>query len=1175
MENHIIRKEDGTIIKWNKSNNNYFCLLYNDNSQKYYFTPAQDLNCSVFMIGGGGAGGYFFGGGGGAGAAYMNDNFIFKKNTSYSFEIGTGGRCDIDNINNLFQKGFNLTVYNNTTPKLDNVKFSGNDYSSLGLASSSIVQSYIINNVNIPATIFNNNTTYIWDGYIKPNKNFVRITINSKIKVMIWVDKKVYDNASTIVDGIIVNDVKVIELDTNKYVNVKIIAYNFDTAKSDFNVNFEDCELFNFNKKGEVYNYTEATDTNIIYRTEENKSYIIKCKGGGNGGCGLYNQNEKLDGGCGGGSGINKKNGKAIIDPSFNGNDGAIGTYCGGGGGIISAGNDSKGGKGKIIEWFNKNAIFGAGGNGASLKEERNLGYGCGGDGADCCQFSKLDINNNGNNGCVLIYLKNLTEKSEDKTIEGFANNDKDNTYYNEHSIITKLISESFSVFNNSDPNIITSNLNRKTYFENIGQTFAKLCFDDDSQEDIVQPSAPASGASPGASDYKYNAALKDGHNDMNNFIYDMLVASKLFGVIYRLYYNEFKNTHQSNIVNFKKFAENVKIKFTKEAGAETKIVKVNPNDKLSYEYLISINSLFDITNLKLYNNNQTENSNYKTVIYGGSNIYSLNMSSECFEASIEDIGIIEVPYYHTISDRTYIRGFEDWYLNNYANKKFVNNIDPILIEATDKFTTTNEDYNTCDDSRTGFDAINTSTMNTCGSSSNVVIPLNHKNSNSHIYLDKDRLNNIYEANKAKLNTDLNIYKHQRILFHLENFNIILNTNPDILLNTLKYYMYHYNVVIYNVILQYDLFKLQQVRIQNYYGQLETNYIPYADAVPGVSSKVVEVQPKFFNSRDKYDGINTLYGYKEETNDYLGTNSNKPYHHLKADIVKLTNNIFSIYTAINSSEKYIKMMQKISANSSNIQIKSKEFDEYQTKYNKVVNIYNNDLDTYKDINNYYRAVIIISIIVIILAIYLFSIPNIDSNAQVGILFGAVITMILFYIFYLANLKITETFINCRYNNINTTNSYPINFDFTKYKQYLRNYNIFLLILASGFSVTGETLAPINDFVDEANSMRGRKILFYKNKITEYTGASELLKKNADNYYYLMTLIYFTTIIALSAMALYLLFPTMLFTVIIFAIIIFLILLIYIVYKINRSTRLFNDKNYWANFNPSNEVIKEL
>jgi hypothetical protein len=58
MENHIIRKEDGTIMKWDKSKtNNYFCLLHSDNKQKYYFTPAQDLKCSVFMIGGGGAGG--------------------------------------------------------------------------------------------------------------------------------------------------------------------------------------------------------------------------------------------------------------------------------------------------------------------------------------------------------------------------------------------------------------------------------------------------------------------------------------------------------------------------------------------------------------------------------------------------------------------------------------------------------------------------------------------------------------------------------------------------------------------------------------------------------------------------------------------------------------------------------------------------------------------------------------------------------------------------------------------------------------------------------------------------------------------------------------------------------------------------------------------------------------
>jgi len=1165
MENHIIRKEDGTIIKWNKSNNNYFCLLYNDNKQKYYFTPSQDLNCSVFMIGGGGAGGYFFGGGGGAGAAYMNDNFIFKKNTSYSFEVGTGGRCDIDNINNLFQKGFNLTVYNNTTPKLDNVKFSGNDYSSLGLASSSIVQSYITNSVNIPATIFNNNTTYIWDGYIKPNKNFIRITVNSKIKVMIWVDKKVYDNTSTIVDGVIVNDIKVIELDTNKYVNVKIIAYNFDTAKSDFNVNFEDCDLFNFNKKGEIYNYTEATDTNIIYKTEENKSYIIKCKGGGNGGCGLYNQNEKLDGGCGGGSGINKKNGKAIIDPSFNGNDGAIGTYCGGGGGIISAGNDSKGGKGKIIEWFNKDVIFGAGGNGASLKEERKLGYGCGGDGADCCQFSKLDINNNGNNGCILIYIKNLTEKFEDKTIEGFAS--KTLTYYDTDSIVYKLISESFNIFDNqSDQNKINTSVSRPNYFTTNGLTFSRLCYND--QEDTNVDDAINIGHS---NTYPYNNALKDGQNNMNNFIYDMIVASKLFATTYRLYYHEYKETCRSDISEFQKIVDNVSIQFTSNNSSKTNITSNSDNT-----YTVSINSLFNIENLKL-DENININSYHSEIYCKNTNSNDLNMENKYYTISRDDIeNKFPVPIYHNISTNTKIDGLSKWYTDNYKNpNNFVNKINP--VSATSGTTISVDQYtsNICNDIRSGFKSINAANKNKCVVSNNVIIPLNV----GATLLNRNRLDEIYNTNKSDLiasTSDNNKYERQRILFHLENFNIILNTDHTIIINTLRYYMYHYNAIIYNVILQYDTFKLMQEKISNYYGDIHT-YAFYGDAQD--ENKATQI-PILYDSSNQYSaGASPVYGYipvATATLNGLNTPSKIAYDNITNDILTLSSNIKQIYDVINSSDKYTELNKQIDKNSTRINEVSNNFDENQTNYNKVVNIYNNDLDTYKGINNYYRSVIIIAIIIIILAIYLFSIPYIDRNTQSGILFATVITMILFYVFYLVNLKITETFINCRYKTKNNGATYSSeNIDLTEYKKNIRNYNIFLLILASGFSDTGEKLYPIHNFVKKANSMRERKILFYKNKITEYTSASELLKKNADNYYYLMTLIYFTAIIALTAMALYLLFPNMPLTVIIFAIVVFLILLIFIVYRINRSTRLFNDKNYWANFNPSDEAIKEL
>jgi len=1140
MENHIIRKEDGTIMKWDKSkNNNYFCLLYNDNKQKYYFTPAQDLKCSVFMIGGGGAGGYYFGGGGGAGSAYMNDNFIFKKNTSYSFEIGTGGKCDIDNINNLFQKGLSLKVFNNTTPKLDKISFSGDDYSSLGITSNNsnnIIQSFITENITIPTTIFNNNTTYIWDGYIKPNNNFIRITVNSKIKVMIWVDKTLFTNSSTILDGININDVKVLQLDTNKYFNIKIIAYNFDTANTDFNIKFEDCDLFNFNKNGEVYNYTPATDTNIIYRTEDEKSFIIKSKGGGNGGCGYYNRNSNLDGGCGGGSGIDKKNGKSIIDHSFNGNDGAVGTYCGGGGGIISAGNNNFGGKGKIIDWFNDNIIFGAGGNGAGTKEDRKLGYGCGGNGAECCQFSKLNIDNDGNNGCVLIYLQPvITEKFTDSDTRINILSGKTTTYYDDTSIINKLLSESFSLFNNTDANSIASNIDRVKYFNGIGQTFAKLCYNDDISLSPTPSTPPLS--------------LVGGDNNMNNFIYDMLVASKLFAVIYRLYYYQFKVTNSSDINDFNAFITSANIKFTS-----------NSNSTAITETTVNINKLFDIENLKLSTNSI---SSYKNSVYCDS--ATLNMNGLFYDKTIEDIGSnIEVPFYHNSSNS--IPGLQNWYDDNYstANKIFVNKINPINSSDTDTKSITTYSNSNCASPLTGYGNSAVDMVPSCSSSSDVVIPLNY----NAINLTKDRLKEIYISNLSLLNgadDDKDNYSKQRILFHLENFNIILNTNVNIMLSTLKYYMYYYNAVVYNVILQYDLFKLQQLRVNNFKGGIQAAYTNGSGGHLYTNSEV-------YDTSDSH----LVYGYRANTNLATDSGTAKTYlTNTQSDINKFGSNLENIYSAINASTKYVEMVKKINSNTSDINSISSEFDENQTKYNKVVNIYNNDLDNYKTINNYYRAVIVIAIVIIVMAIFIFSIPNIDGNAQTGILLITAVIMIIFYAFYLVNLKSTETFINCNYKNAVVTNNYDANLDFTTYKKNLLTYNTFLMVMASGFSSTGDTLTPINDFVDQANLMRRRRILFYKTKIAEYTHASELLKKSADDYYYLMTLIYFSIIIALIAMAFYLLFPTMIFTVIIFAILIFLILLIFIVYRINRSTRLFNDKNYWANFNPTPEVIQSL
>ena len=49
------------------------------------------------MIGGGGSGNIAGGGGGGAGGAYIDNNFTYKKNSTYKLKVGTGGSMIMNN----------------------------------------------------------------------------------------------------------------------------------------------------------------------------------------------------------------------------------------------------------------------------------------------------------------------------------------------------------------------------------------------------------------------------------------------------------------------------------------------------------------------------------------------------------------------------------------------------------------------------------------------------------------------------------------------------------------------------------------------------------------------------------------------------------------------------------------------------------------------------------------------------------------------------------------------------------------------------------------------------------------------------------------------------------------------------------------------------------------------
>jgi hypothetical protein len=1118
MENHIIIKEDGTRLPWKKNRlNKNFCLLYHDNNQKYIFTPQTNLKCQLFMIGGGGAGGYYFGGGGGAGAAYINNNFIFEQGKTYTFSIGTGGTCDINDFDNLFKSGLSLNVYNNTTPKLNNISFNYDDYSSLDITSSGIIQSFIVNNITINPSIFNTNTTYIWNGYIKSTINdnddkskIITIRLNSKIRTIMWVNTYHYTNENAFISTsgeTNIQEVKVLELDPNKFYNIKIIAYNFDTANNaNFNVEFVNCKLYNYNKNFETYNVVPATDTSLTFKTiSTNENNVISCKGGGTGGFGLYNQNKDLNGGCGGGSGINKIKGISINNnPIYNGNDGAIGDYCGGGGGIISKGNNNNGGEGKILNWFDETLIFGAGGNGANINETRNLGYGCGGNGGDCCYFSKSLINNNGNNGCILIYVSDTND-----IIEGFNAGTytrlenislQKNTDYlkdNPSALASKLIAESFKITgdsNNISEAIVVTD--RKKYFDYETTTvgsFINLSLDD-------------LNTNPGPDD----------NNDMNNFIYDVLVISKIYAVSYRLLYHYYNVDCNGDIGKFALHMNTAKIAFTNN-NSNSSTTNVSRSDE---QTIITFNNLFSIQNLSLNVANTKDNYSSVNNIYikadtGNSIAGCPNLEKEVFYSSIDNIcGTtgFHVPAYHKITDGAIIEGFSS-FSTNYINK----------ITAGSK--TASYSYGlyktlTTDIECTFYD----------------------NNDDDGSYLTRNSL--IYLYNKyAQLTSGSNLgnldkYEYTRILLYLEAFNNILNTNVyTTLLPMLKYQMFNYNAIIYNVIIQYNIFNYQNTRT------------------------IITGSPAAIAAGDPETGTNL---YTIFTNDITTLSTN-----LTSIIDNNINTPTEVKETINEIVDIINTQNQTNQN----------FTKNQKELNETINKYNIEYDNNNNLLYYYKIIIIIAIFLVLLIFFIFTLNSIDNNTKIGIYIFLILFIIILLLYYNNTFVITENFAIAVKKN-ETANVFIFSggareLNYSAYTVALQNYNNKIIKIMTNATINKNMLFPIKVFSNKADTVRTNKAEYYKLKKINLDNGIDILKKTSNTYYYMILLMIMSTLILLVSLILLLINPAMLLQIIALAIIFALILIYYISYKINRSTRMAENKNYWANFNPSKDTLDDL
>lgn len=1024
--NEIINKNDGTIIKWTKTpDNNYFCLLYNDNKNNYSFTPTTNLNCKLFMIGGGGAGGYYFGGGGGAGAAYYNENFLFKQGITYNFSIGMGGKSDITDFKSLFTQGLLLNIYNNVNIDFNKISFTLDDYSSLNINNTGLIQNFIVNDydttISINNSIWNNNTFYIWSGYIIPTTNdeYIKISITTHINTAIWIDNYIYTNENALIlntNNNYLNDVKIIKVDPKRYYNIKIIAYcNNNSINNNFNILFSNnCALYNFNKENEQYSYIKSTDTTLNYNDPslDNPITTLICSGGGNGGCGFANYNNNLDGGCGGGSGINKKNGKSIVDNKvYLGTDGAIGTFCGGGGGISSTGKDNQGGDGRVLDWFDNKLIFGCGGNGGNLKDIRNKGYGCGGNGGDCCYYSKDIINNNGKNGCVIIFI-NAINNTMSKTIEGFSNNNNSYDYVSDFESrlnISKVYIGSCRTITN-----VISNYGSKTFYgfyngggsstsfydktkpandisytyagyvketiENAGTPFSYPQFTQSSGSGATAVAANGTKGSIVTTTYpiidgidiffkyfKYNPI----------YIYDLLCFHKFLIGLYKVLHKQITSDPYNKTIY-----EGLTITFTDSTtSSSTSFSTTNNTNNINLHNIFNIDyDVFDMSSIsdsiistkyisisdtdindvrqKLKNHSVILNKFYgSSTTTGNNSSNSLKLSSENFNFNYNDNSDFAnksppLPYYYIINNNdanNVVKSLS--YIKDYLENDF-NNIGAASSKIRTKDFIKDIVY-----TATNNNAINKTTIDT------TLIYLRSLSSSS---------------NKTKHETEMQ-------LLYVSVLNDVLEpNNMSSICGKLYFYCHLFNLIIINTNLQYGLYRLlfSTLSTRPYItDNANSRAVYYFSPIGDLASQVSSAG----SSRDVSNYTDEITYSKE----------------MITKIYKLFQGFSSRY--VNSD------IHEIGIINNDL---SKNVIEKQLKLNKIIKKYNDELQLYNTTLSIYKAIIVLAILLLIVIIYIFTYdPNtLNQNTKISIfIILALILMAISIYFILNNNIIYESF----------------------------------------------------------------------------------------------------------------------------------------------------------------------
>jgi hypothetical protein len=249
--------------------------------------------------------------------------------------------------------------------------------------------------------------------------------------------------------------------------------------------------------------------------------------------------------------------------------------------------------------------------------------------------------------------------------------------------------------------------------------------------------------------------------------------------------------------------------------------------------------------------------------------------------------------------------------------------------------------------------------------------------------------------------------------------------------------------------------------------------------------------------------------------------------------------------------------------------------------------YKNEWDIYNKGLYYYRILLFISIILFI-SIVIISNININDNTIIFI-FIIKIILILSLILFIYKKPNKEHFNASEMNYItrilNTAPQVLESFinNYSLYAQTIIKYDIFvksdllnLKLDSEEYTNDSEYILNLNKnlhlkFDDTIMNEYNEKLEYYKVKsIDLYNSITTLKKTNVINYYIIL-IIYISFIFLIIGLICLMLYPNNLYSIIISLSIIFIITLIILFIKLHKNTNMDNDKNYWSNFNPSDNL----